>query len=81
MASEFIGCVVGTRTQRVWRYVNPRTDDELDDPRLVVAALPKFEPVRMVKIPRRSWETCVRDPIAAHLMVQLVLRLEQEAGS
>lgn len=77
MTSSYIGLVVGLRTRTVWHLVNPDDDAKLDDPRYLLMRLPKFEPVRMLRIPRESWEASVRTGAEVRHMVDLALRQEE----
>ena len=77
--SEFIGLLVGQRTRTVWRFIDPANDSELDDPRLLATGNPINEPVRLLRIPRKSWEASVRSGADVHFMVDLAIRLERNA--
>jgi len=80
MASEFVGVIIGANSKNIFHVVDPKDDAELDDKRLLLGAVTKYEPLRMVKVPRANYEGAVRTPHDLQRMIDLVLRLEKQHG-
>lgn len=78
MASNFVGAVIGVNTRTPYAVINTDDDGELDNPKYLLPAIPRFEPLRMLRIPRNSYEASVKTPHDLVHMIDLMLRLERQ---
>lgn len=71
MASKFIGVIREALTGTIMAVVNPDSDAELDNPRLLLLKGAGPEAMQMVKVPRGAYEGALSMDDVARLVAEL----------